>query len=74
VIHTEGLRTFSGVEVGRANFCICPNGQAMRRMTGDEKPESARDLKPCPDIRLHAMYVTISSYEYCPRCGKRLKA
>lgn len=30
VIHTEGQRDASGIAVGRANFCICPNGQEMR--------------------------------------------
>lgn len=34
VIHTEGVRTAAGVEVGRANYCICPNGQAMREQSG----------------------------------------
>jgi hypothetical protein len=30
IIHTEGIRTPAGTEVGRANFCICPNGQEQR--------------------------------------------
>lgn len=30
IIHTEGIRTPAGLEVGRANFCICPNGQVLR--------------------------------------------
>jgi hypothetical protein len=29
-IDTRGTRTAAGVEVGRVNFCICPNGQALR--------------------------------------------
>lgn len=30
VIDTRGTKTPAGVEVGRVNFCICPNGQALR--------------------------------------------
>ncbi len=30
VIDTTGTRTAAGVLVGRKNYCICPNGQAMR--------------------------------------------
>jgi hypothetical protein len=29
-IDTRGVRTAAGVEVGRVNYCICPNGQALR--------------------------------------------
>lgn len=31
IIDTRGVRTPAGVEVGRLNYCICPNGQVMRR-------------------------------------------
>lgn len=30
IIHTEAARTEAGTRTGRANFCICPNGQAKR--------------------------------------------
>lgn len=30
VIDSRGVETAAGVEVGRLNYCICPNGQAMR--------------------------------------------
>lgn len=30
VIDTRGVCTPAGVPVGRCNWCICPNGQAMR--------------------------------------------
>ena len=30
VLDTRGTKTPAGVEVGRVNFCICPNGQALR--------------------------------------------
>jgi hypothetical protein len=30
-IDTTGTRTPAGLLVGRKNFCICPNGQAMRK-------------------------------------------
>jgi len=32
IIHTEGIRSPAGVVTGRENFCICPNGQALREM------------------------------------------
>jgi hypothetical protein len=31
VIDTAGVRTAAGKEVGRKNYCICPNGQALRK-------------------------------------------
>lgn len=31
VIDTTGAKTYAGLAVGRVNFCICPNGQSMRR-------------------------------------------
>jgi len=30
VIDSRGTRTSAGVHVGRLNYCICPNGQALR--------------------------------------------
>lgn len=49
-IDTRGVRTAAGVEVGRVNYCICPNGQALRaggaelpnaKLTGAEPALSA---------------------------------
>ena len=34
VIDSRGRRTAAGVMVGRLNWCICPNGQALRKQTG----------------------------------------
>ena len=31
-IDTRGVMTAAGIEVGRLNLCICPNGQAMRQL------------------------------------------
>lgn len=31
IIDTTGVRTPNGNLVGRKNYCICPNGQAMRK-------------------------------------------
>ena len=36
VVDTTGLKTLRGMEVGRKNFCICPNGQAIRKNTINE--------------------------------------
>ncbi len=30
IIHTEAVRSPTGLRVGGAHYCICPNGQAMR--------------------------------------------
>lgn len=30
VIETRGVTTPAGIPVGRVNYCICPNGQALR--------------------------------------------
>jgi hypothetical protein len=30
VIDSRGVKTPAGYEVGRLNWCICPNGQALR--------------------------------------------
>lgn len=30
-IDTTGVKSQAGVETGRLNYCICPNGQAMRK-------------------------------------------
>ena len=35
VIDTTGVRSPAGVEVGRKNFCICPNGQSLRSQNAD---------------------------------------
>jgi hypothetical protein len=34
-IDTTGTKTPAGYEVGRLNFCICPNGQALREGRAD---------------------------------------
>jgi hypothetical protein len=38
IIDTRGVKTPAGIEVGRLNWCICPNGQAMREQAGDRLP------------------------------------
>ncbi len=30
VLDTRGVKTAAGVVVGRLDYCICPNGQALR--------------------------------------------
>ncbi len=30
VIFSEGIRSPAGANVGRKNYCFCPNGQALR--------------------------------------------
>lgn len=31
IVDTRGVATAAGVVVGRLNFCICPNGQVLRK-------------------------------------------
>ncbi len=35
VIDTRGICTPAWVEVGRLNYCICPNGQTLREQGAD---------------------------------------
>ena len=38
-IDTRGVKTSAGVPAGRMNYCICPNGQAMRKQNAKLKKE-----------------------------------
>jgi hypothetical protein len=38
IVDTRGVRTPAGVEVGRLNWCICPNGQTIRYAMHGEEP------------------------------------
>ena len=38
IIDTRGVKTPAGVEAGRLNWCLCPNGQAMREQAGERLP------------------------------------
>ena len=38
VIDTRGVKTPAGLAVGRLNWCICPNGQTLRRSSGLDLP------------------------------------
>lgn len=31
IVDTRGVKTAAGHNVGRINFCICPNGQTLRK-------------------------------------------
>jgi len=37
VIDSRGTCTAAGLEVGRLNYCICPNGQVLRNQKGDKQ-------------------------------------
>jgi hypothetical protein len=37
VIDTRDVRTPGGVLVGRLNYCLCPNGQALKEAKADLK-------------------------------------
>ena len=39
IIDTRGVKTPAGVEVGCLNWCLCPNGQAMRENAGGRQPK-----------------------------------
>lgn len=40
IVDTRGAKTPTGLEVGRINFCICPNGQLMRKSDEKAKKET----------------------------------
>lgn len=40
VIDTRGVRTYAGVEVGRLNWCLCPNGRVMRKHANGALPQT----------------------------------
>ncbi len=43
VIDTRGrARSAAGVECGRLNWCICPNGQCLRAGNGTAVPEAGQ--------------------------------
>lgn len=43
VLDTRGVRTAMGVEVGRLNYCICPNGMALREAGADLSQMDTRE-------------------------------
>lgn len=59
IIHTEGIRSPAGVITGRTNFCICPNGQALR----------ASGLTP---LALDGA-TPAEAGASCPHCGNQIK-
>jgi hypothetical protein len=59
VIDTTGTMTPAGVNVGRRNFCICPNGQALRKHTNEPSVGAPR----------HVLGVLIGAGVACEDCG-----
>lgn len=35
-VNTVGVKSAAGVHVGKINFCICPNGQIMRKQSEEK--------------------------------------
>lgn len=50
VIDSRGVRTPAGLFVGRLNYCICPNGQAMREEQVDIEAYAAAHM---PQTLIH---------------------
>ena len=44
-LDTSGVKTPTGLEVGRRNYCLCPNGQAARK----EAFVETGDIVGCPE-------------------------
>ncbi len=63
IIDTRGVRNANGIEVGRLNYCICPNGQKLK--TANFTLTSK--FKICADS-LHIKYDTAGDI-YCRHCG-----
>lgn len=38
IIDSTGVRTAAGFLTGRRNWCICPNGQALREQSNGQLP------------------------------------
>ena len=38
-IDSRGVKTPAGLEVGRVNWCVCPNGRALRDQEGGFGPD-----------------------------------
>lgn len=47
VIDTRGAQTPAGIEVGRLNYCICPNGQAAREQAIDIEAYAREYMREC---------------------------
>ena len=45
ILDTSGVKTPTGLEVGRKNYCLCPNGQVSRK---DGFVETG-DIVGCPE-------------------------
>ena len=45
VIDTRGVKSPNGIDVGRLNYCICPNGQALRLVCWEEDAEKWAEKK-----------------------------
>jgi hypothetical protein len=41
IIDTRGVLSPAVIEVGRLNWCICPNGQALRKHSSKDYPSEA---------------------------------
>lgn len=39
VVDTRGVRSPAGVPCGRRNWCVCPNGEALRERAGGFGPD-----------------------------------
>ena len=48
IIDTRGIKTPAGTEVGRLNWCICPNGQLLRSQMRGREPWSSDVLNQSP--------------------------
>lgn len=48
-IDTTGVTSPAGVHAGRVNYCICPNGQALR-LGGAALPKALTSSNPSADL------------------------
>jgi hypothetical protein len=52
IIDSRGVTTPAGVEVGRLNYCICPNGRSLRKNNGPGVIRS-EDVPECLIRQVH---------------------
>lgn len=43
IVDTQGAKTSAGLEVGGRFYCVCPNGDALRRQSGRPGPDHYYD-------------------------------
>lgn len=73
-IDTRGVKTAAGVPVGRLNYCICPNGQALREFNSAPSNANVCGLPPDghPLRKLGARLAELLDEDHWAECERLL--